>query len=149
MLALQRRAFEEEGRRSGTRDIPPLTETLDAVLDHVRTQTALVARADGAIVGTIRGIVSGTACTIRALVVEPAMHGRGVGSALLDALERALPDVARFDLTTNTLMENNVPFYERRGYRVVELTRHSERVTLAQMSKAVAEDPPSADPPAT
>jgi predicted N-acetyltransferase YhbS len=140
MLDLQRRAFAEEGRRSGSQDIPPLAEQLDAVIEHVRNQTALVARDNGKIIGTIRGIVEGRVCTIRALAVDPANQGHGLGSSLLRALERALPDVLRFDLTTNTVMEGNVPFYERHGYRVRELTRHSEIVTLAQMTRAVSED---------
>jgi predicted N-acetyltransferase YhbS len=138
MLDLQRRAFAEEGRRSGTQDIPPLTELLDAVTEHIEKQTALVARDNGKIIGTIRGIVKGRVCTVRALAVDPANQSRGIGSALLKALERALPEVARFDLTTNTVMEGNVPFYERHGYRTIELTRHSELVTLAQMTKAGA-----------
>ena len=137
MLDLQRRAFAEEGRRSGSQDIPPLAETLDAVIEHIRSQTALVARDSGKVIGTIRGIVKGRACTIRALAVAPEFQGHGVGSSLLNALERLLPDVAQFDLTTNTVMERNVPFYERHGYQVSELTRHSERVTLAQMTKVV------------
>ncbi len=136
MLDLQRRAFAEEGRRSGTQDIPPLTEQLEAVTDHIQKQTALVGRDNGEIIGAIRGIVNGRVCTVRALVVDAAHRGRGIGSALLDALERSLPDVAKFDLTTNTVMEGNVPFYERHGYRIVELTRHSELVVLAQMTKA-------------
>ena len=100
----------------------------------------MVATEDDRIIGAIRGIVSGAACTIRALVVEPAHQGRGIGSLLLKALEDSLPSVARFDLTTNTVMEGNVPFYERRGYRITELTRYSEGVTLAQMSKTVGRD---------
>jgi len=137
MLDLQRRAFAEEGHRSGSQDIPPLTERLDTVIENIQKQTALIARIDGKIIGAIRGIVNSRVCTVRALAVDPANQGRGIGSALLNALERALPDVAQFDLTTNTVMEGNVPFYERHGYRVTELTRHSERVTLAQMTKAV------------
>ena len=137
MLDLQRRAFAEEGRRSGSQDIPPLTEPLDAVAKHIQEQTALVARDNGKVIGMIRGIVEGRVCTIRALAVDAAYRGHGIGSALLHSLERALSGVARFDLTTNTVMEGNVPFYERHGYRTVELTRHSELVTLAQMSKAV------------
>lgn len=140
MLDLQRRAFAEEGRRSGTQDIPPLIEQLDSVIEHIRKQTALIARDDGKIIGTIRGIVNGRICTVRALAVDPASQGRGIGSALLNALERALPEVAQFDLITNTVMEGNVPFYERHGYRVTEFTRHSELVTLAQMTKAVGGD---------
>ncbi len=139
MLDLQRRAFAEEARRSGSEDIPPLIEPLDAVSEHIRHQHALVARDDGKIIGAIRGIVNGPVCTVRALVVDAAHRGRGVGSALLDALERSLPEVARFDLTTNTVMEGNVPFYERHGYRVTELTRYSELVALAQMTKDVGE----------
>lgn len=137
MLDLQRRAFAEEGRRSGSEDIPPLTELLDSVIEHIQNQTALVARDDGKVIGSIRGIVKGRVCTVRALAVDPANQGRGVGSSLLNALERTLPDVAQFDLTTNTVMESNVSFYERHGYRVNELTRHSELVTLAQMTKVV------------
>ena len=137
MFDLQQRAFVEEGRRSGTRDIPPLTERLDALINHIQKQTALVARDDGKLIGSIRGIVDSQVCTVRALVVDASYRGRGVGSALLNALERSLPDVTRFCLTTNTVMERNVPFYERHGYCVSELTRHSELVVLAQMTKVI------------
>lgn len=145
MHALQMRAFAEEGRRLQRYDIPPLTETVESVRAHIRDQTALTARADGTIVGCVRGITVDGVCTIRALVVDPAHHGQGIGSALLAALERALPGVARFDLTTNPVMERNVPFYERHGYRVTEITQHSPTITLAQMSKRVA--PPVAGAP--
>jgi GNAT superfamily N-acetyltransferase len=138
MLDLQQRAFAEEGRRCGTEEIPPLTEPLAAIVEHVQSQTALVARLDGRLIGAIRGVRTGGVCTLRALVVDPSCQGRGVGSSLLRALERAHPDAARFDLTTNTLMEGNVPFYERHGYRVVAFTRHGDRITLAQMCKEVA-----------
>jgi tRNA (guanine37-N1)-methyltransferase len=137
MHALQMRAFAEEGRRLQRVDIPPLTETLESVTDHILHQTALAAREDGAIVGCIRGIVDDGVCTIRALVVEPGCQGRGIGSRLLRALESALPEVVRFDLTTNPVMEGNVPFYERHGYRVTEITQYSPTITLAQMSKRV------------
>jgi ribosomal protein S18 acetylase RimI-like enzyme len=140
MLDLQRRAFAEEGRRSGSQDIPPLAEPVEAVVEHIEKQTALVARDNGKIIGMIRGIVNDRVCTIRALAVDPAYQGHGIGSALLNSLERMLPGIAQFDLTTNTVMEGNVPFYERHGYRTVELTRHSELVTLAQMTKAVDGD---------
>jgi tRNA (guanine37-N1)-methyltransferase len=138
MHDLQMRAFDEEGRRCGTRDIPPLQESIASVAEHVRTQLALVAREDGRIVGCVRGLREGRACRIRALVVDPSRHGRGFGSALLRALEAELADVDRIVLTTNTIMEANVPFYERHGYRVVETTTPVPGITLAQMAKSVA-----------
>ena len=79
---------------------------------------------------------------MRALVVDPAQQGRGLGSALLRALEASLPEVKRFQLTTNMVMENNVPFYERHGYVVYETEQYSELIRLAQMAK----DRPQAEP---
>jgi predicted N-acetyltransferase YhbS len=143
MLDIQRRAFAEEGRRVGSledgQQIPPLAESLESIIEHIQTQTALVARDDERIVGAVRGIVTDQACVIRALVVDIGYQGRGVGSSLLQALERKLAQVSRFDLTTNMLMENNVTFYERHGYRLAEVTHHSQKkIPLAQMTKRVA-----------
>ena len=141
ILDIQRRAFAQEARLSDNWDIPPLTETLNAVVEHIRSQTVLTARHGTRIIGSVRGIVTGTVCTVRGLSIEPAHQGHGIGSSLLDAIECAHPHVTRFELTTNTVMEGNVRFYERHGYRVAELTRYSDRITLAQMRKtAVAGD---------
>ena len=136
MLAIQRRAFTEEARRCGTFDIPPMTEPLEAIALHVREQLALTARDGATIVGCVRGIVEDGVCTIRALVVEPSHHGRGIGTSLLRAIEDAVREsVSRIDLTTNTIMEGNVPFYERHGYRITGRTRYTEAIVLAHLSK--------------
>lgn len=140
MHRLQRRAFAEEGRRCGTTEIPPLQEGREAILQHIRTQVALVAEMDGAVVGCVRGLVEGKACTVRALVVEPARHSQGIGSALLRALESEVGPVERIDLTTNTLMEGNVPFYERHGYRIVKRTEPLPGVPLAHLTKSTHRD---------
>ncbi len=133
--AIQMRAFAEEGRLSDNMAIPPLTETVDAVESLIRTQTVLVAKENGAIVGSARGILDGAVCTIRGVLVDPPRQGLGIGAALLSAVEALHPDVERFQLTTNTLVPGNVHFYERHGYRVDELTRYAGKIVLAQMSK--------------
>lgn len=138
MFDLQQRAFEEEGRRCGTREIPPLTEQAMSIAEHIHEQIALVATLDDVIVGCVRGVVGQRACTVRALVVDPARHGHGIGTRLLRALEAALEDGGRIDLTTNTLMERNVPFYARHGYTVDEYTEPLPGIRLAHMSKTLA-----------
>jgi ribosomal protein S18 acetylase RimI-like enzyme len=138
MHELQQLAFAEEGRRSGTREIPPLLEDLASIMQHIEHQIALVAARDETVVGCVRGVVGEHAFTIRGLIVHPSCQGQGVGSTLLKALEAALPASTRIDLITNTVMEGNVPFYERHGYRVTETTTPIPGITLAHMSKYVA-----------
>ena len=140
MHSLQLRAFEEEGRRCGTREIQPLQETADSIAAHVASQIALVAKEEDVIVGCVRGIHDGHIWTIRALVVEPSKHGQGIGSALLRALESEIGGGARIELTTNILMDGHVAFYERHGYHVVEYSTPVAGVELAHMAKITAQD---------
>ena len=52
--------------------------------------------------------------------MKPAHSFIAVGhSPLRHAVEQAHTDLERFDLTTNTLVQVNVAFYERRGYEVI------------------------------
>ena len=130
------RAFAEEGRLSGSMEIPPLTEELAAIELDIRNQTVLTARDADRIIGSARGIVAGAVCTIRAVCVEPSFQKLGIGTALLRAVEQAHPNTERFELTTNTLVPGNVAYYERRGYQLTELTKYTEKIVLAQMRKA-------------
>lgn len=143
ILAIQMRAFAEEGHISDNLQIPPLTEEVAAIDLHIRTQTVLTARDGERIIGSARGIAEGSVCTICRVSVEPSYQGRGIGELLLRAIERAHPHIERFVLTTNTLVPGNVAFYERRGYQVTELITYTDKIVLAQMSKvAGAKDAP-------
>lgn len=135
---IKMRAFAEEGRLSESMEIPPLMEKVPAIEQDIRNHTVLTARDGERIIGSARGIAIGAVCTIRAVCVEPAHHGRGIGAALLHAIEEAHPGVDRFELTTNTLVPGNVEFYERRGYQVTELTKYTGKIVLAQMTKYVS-----------
>jgi ribosomal protein S18 acetylase RimI-like enzyme len=138
MLELQQIAFAEEGRRSGTRDIPPLQEEVNSIVQHVEDHVALVAVENEMLLGSVRGVKADHGYVIRALIVHPRRQGEGIGSMLLRALEAALAKPTRVDLTTNTLMEANVPFYEKHGYKVERRTEPIPGIVLAHMSKHLA-----------
>jgi len=135
MHALQRRAFEAEALACGSREIPPLQETLGDIEAHIRAATVLKAMEGDRLVGAIRGVVQGDTCVVRVLVVEADQRGRGLGARLLAAIEAAHPRAARFELTTNMIMPGNVRFYLRHGYVVVEELQHAPTIRLAFMRK--------------
>ena len=131
MHALQLIAFEAEAQVSQTRDIPPLQETVD----DIRDATVLKATDSARLLGSVRGIVTEGTCLIRILVVEPRSQGRGIGAALLRAIEVAHPQVERFELTTNMAMAANLRFYLRHGYAIVDEAPYSPTIRLAFMRK--------------
>lgn len=143
ILGIQQRSFEAEARLVQTWDIPPMTETLESVLEHIESACVLKAVEAGRVVGSIRGVMQGTVCGIHRLSVDQTYRGKGLGSALLMAIEQAHRQASGFQLTTNAVMEGNVDFYIRHGYRVDARVRHSDTITLLQMSK------PSVVPPDT
>lgn len=135
ILALQMIAFEPEARASQLWDIPPLKETIEGICEHIRMATVLKAVDGERLLGSVRGIATGSSCLIRVLMVAPEAQGRGLGARLLRAIEDAHPDAERFDLTTNMVMAGNVPFYLSQGYEVVDQVQHAPTIRLAIMRK--------------
>jgi ribosomal protein S18 acetylase RimI-like enzyme len=81
--------------------------------------------ADWTIVAEVSGVALGYAAVTRShlenLFVDPAAQGRGIGAALLAAVEVRLAD--RFDLVTLRCLHANRSarrFYDRHGYAVRE-----------------------------
>jgi ribosomal protein S18 acetylase RimI-like enzyme len=116
ILALQRLAYESEARRYQNWSIPPLVETLASVRQHIERHVVLKAIDAGRLVGSVRGVVTGDSCEVGRLIVDPAMQRRGIGSALLAAIEAQFPHVDAFELFTGSLSEDNLRLYRRHGY---------------------------------
>lgn len=144
ILDLQRSAYQIVAAQYDASDLPPLTETVDDLLGVFPSHTVLVAcRADtiggDAIVGTVRArVVEGTA-HIGRLSVRPSLQGRGIGRQLLDAIERAVGHVARFELFTGHRSARSLRMYERAGYHRLRTARESDRVSLVYLEKMVAD----------
>ena len=135
ILDLQKIAFEPEARACQVWEIPPLQETVEGIREHIEMATVLKAVDGDRLLGAIRGIVTGTTCLIRVLVVAPEMQGQGLGARLLRAIEDAHPQVERFELTTNMIMVGNVRFYLSHGYEMVEQIQAAPTIRLAFMRK--------------
>jgi tRNA (guanine37-N1)-methyltransferase len=119
LFTLQQAAFMAEGRLNGSFDIPPLTQTLDELLDSLSQGSVLTARLAGRLVGSVRGQVEADgAWYIGRLMVAPDLHGVGIGGRLMDAIEALAPeDTTEYRLVTGALSSGSRRFYARRGYR--------------------------------
>jgi GNAT superfamily N-acetyltransferase len=137
ILTVQRAAYVAEAQRYDDPRIPPLTEPLDGVLAAVAAGQVLVARtAAGRLVGAVRGVVDGPTCHIGRLVVVPDLQGRGIGTVLLAAVERAHAAAVReFALFAGAGSEANLRLYRRCGYRAVRTERVTDGLSLVHLVK--------------
>ena len=124
LLTLQRAAYAEEAQRTQDPFLPALTQSLEELVEEIRTGGGFVLRLRGRMVGAVRTRVVGGELHIGRLTVAPDMQGRGFGGALLHAAESeaAANDVVNnrageaVVLWTGRLCEASMRLYTRRGY---------------------------------
>ena len=134
--ALQRIAYRSEAILNDDWSIPPLTQTLEALVEEFPRFTVLKAVAAGELVGTVRARHVQDACEIGRLMVHPDMQKRGIGSRLLKAIESAFPEAARFKLFTGGKSERNIRLYQQAGYRITRTEELSPGVSLVFLEKS-------------
>ena len=135
ILAVQYRAYRPEATLYGDVTLPPQVETQDDFRAVLESHVVLKAVADGAIVGSVRGREEEGTCHIGRLVVAPEHQGRGLGSALLAAIEEVFADVRRFALFTGHKSLRNLGLYARRGYVEFHRRPDGDAVTLVFLEK--------------
>jgi GNAT superfamily N-acetyltransferase len=97
--------------------------------DPDRPYYALGAEVEGRIVGWI--CWGATPCTVATwdlywMAVDPEVHGQGVGTALLEAMEQRLSDKARLIVIDTSGRPDYAPtraFYRARGYQTAAVVR--------------------------
>ncbi|WP_224956776.1 GNAT family N-acetyltransferase [Geomonas subterranea] len=120
ILALQKTAYLSEAAIYQDYAIPPLTQTLAELKDSFSRNTVLKAVEDGRIVGSVNGRMSKGRCLIGRLMVHPERQGRGVGAALMRAVETTFAEASCYRLFTGERSESNIRLYQKLGYRIFE-----------------------------
>ena len=139
VFTVQRAAYVTEAQHYGDAHIAPLTESVDEVSAAIAAGHVLVARDGGRLVGAVRGSVEDRTCHIGRLVVAPDMQGRGIGKALLAAVEALhLDRVERFALFTGHLSEGNLRLYRAAGYDETHIVTVDASVSLVHLAKSAA-----------
>ena len=137
-LTVQRAAYVTEAQHYDAPHIPPLRETLDELRADLEAGVlALGAWLGHRLAGCVRGRVDGDRMEVARFAVAPDLQGRGIGSALLSAVESAAPSAVRtLWLVTGATSDANLRLYRRAGYAAVANTTDAVGVALAILEKS-------------
>lgn len=136
ILTVQRAAYVSEAQLHGDPFLPPLVESLDQVRRMIAESLVLKATLGTRLAGSVRGRISDRTCLVGRLVVAPDLQGRGIGRALMSAVEEEVAGLAdACVLFTGHLSEANLRMYRRRGYGETHRERVADHLMLVHMRK--------------
>ncbi|MBM4523808.1 GNAT family N-acetyltransferase [Rhodococcus hoagii] len=145
VLTLQRAAYVSEAQAHGDLQLPPLTQSLDELVDELAqpsVTTTGLRDADGRLVAAVRVRVRSEdprAADLGRLVVAPDVQGRGLGSRLLRLAEdRLASHVSSLRLFTGERSVGNLRLYGRFGYRETHRTPTPGGYALVHLAKEIA-----------
>ncbi len=135
ILDLQKLAYQSEAAIYNDYTIPPLTQTLEEIEADFERQVFLKASASGRIIGSVRARERQETCLVGRLIVHPDFQNQGIGTRLMDEIEKTFSQAQRYELFTGHLSERNIHFYQKRGYKTFKRESVTEDLTLVFMEK--------------
>jgi tRNA (guanine37-N1)-methyltransferase len=117
ILTLQRACWVQEALDNDTLDIPALHESLEDVEASLEDWTYFVVRAEGRLVGAVRGKLDGEHWDIGRVMVAPDLQGRGLGRLLLEHIQTVAPaEASSYVLFTGVHSADNQRMYKKAGF---------------------------------
>lgn len=135
ILDLQKLAYQSEAAIYNDFSIPPLTQTMEGMLNDFQKQAVLKVVVDGRIIGSVRGHLQDGTGYIGRLIVHPDFQNRGMGTRLLKAIEEHLSQAKRYELFTGHKSERNLRLYQKLGYRSFRTETINEGLTQVYLEK--------------
>ena len=134
ILQLQYLAYQSEAALFKSRDIPPLKETLEEVIEEFEAGTVLKLVEDGKIIGSVRACEKDGTVYIGKLMVHPTRQRKGYGRHLLEEIEKCYPG-KRYELFTSTRSIDNISLYRKCGYEIYDNKVISDELEFVYMEK--------------
>ena len=129
ILELQYLAYQSEAALFGSRDIPPLKETLEEVYKEYDEGLVLKMKCGSKIIGSVRAREQDGK-----LMVHPDYQKRGFGKRLLLEVENYFPG-KRYELFTSTRSTDNIRLYKSVGYKEFDQKAVNEELVFVYMEK--------------
>ncbi len=135
ILELQYLAYQSEAALFGSKDIPPLKETLEEVQEEYKKGTVLKLVTDEEeIIGSVRAYEKDGTAYIGKLMVNPDHRCKGYGSMLLKEIEKYFLG-KRYELFTSTRSVDNIRLYEKNGYKIFDRKEIDAELVFVYMEK--------------
>ena len=135
ILELQYLAYQSEAALFGSKDIPPLKETLSELEAEFEKGIILKMVDDnGKIIGSVRSKSDEKTAYIGKLMVHPDQQKKGYGKKLLCEIESYYPN-KRFELFTSTRSIENIRLYEKMGYKKFKEEKVTDELIFVYLEK--------------
>lgn len=134
ILKLQYLAYQSEADLFGTRDIPPLKQTLEEVVAEYEQGVILKILDKEKIIGSVRVKQDNDSVYIGKLMVHPEYRRRGLGKRLLLEIEKIYPN-KRYELFTSTISLSNIRLYEGVGYKTFHTKKINDKLSFVYLEK--------------
>jgi ribosomal protein S18 acetylase RimI-like enzyme len=135
VLELQRRAYRMEADLIGSDEIPPLSETFEAL--QASGETFLGAYLDGTLAGAISWRVRGGVLDLHRLVVDPTHVRAGIGTALVRGALAAEPEAKRALVQTAASNEPAKALYRREGFEEIDEVEVVPGLWVSRLSRSL------------
>jgi GNAT superfamily N-acetyltransferase len=130
VLALQNKMIIPGSDTKNDQEILPTTQSSDSARPDYENYLILKAECKNEVVGCVKARETGEFCWIEKLIVAPSYQKMGIGTSLMNEVEKAFPKTKLYLLCTGYRKPENMGFYESLGYRKRELTRDDQNQFL-------------------
>lgn len=139
ILDLQKLSFRQEAEIYDDFTIPPLTQTIEEINNEFDDNTILKAVIDNKIVGSVRACVKNKRCYIGKLIVHPDLQNKGMGTKLMNKIEKHFEDqgINIFELFTGEKSQKNIYLYEKLGYKIFKTEKMKNNANIVYMVKQI------------
>lgn len=135
ILELQYLAYQSEAELFASRDIPPLKQTLDEVIDEYYEGIILKMLDNNEhIIGSVRAKEKHGTAYIGKLIVHPQNRCHGYGALLLSEIESCFPN-KRYELFTSTKSKDNIRLYQKAGYKIFDYKLINDDLQFVYLEK--------------
>lgn len=137
ILKLQKAVYVSEAKLHDDYGIPPLTQTFSDIKREFNTHTFLKVVEDEKIIGAVKAYEGNGTCYIGRLIVAEDFQRKGIGTMLMDKIEKEFDHLKRYELFTGKKSVRNIRFYDRCGYKIFREQELNSGTTLVYLEKKV------------